>query len=295
MSPAAPGIRSSASGLLHGTRRVQRGVARRWRRRTSDPFRTDAGRVLLVHCGHHKVGTHWFQKVLGGVAELYGLRFITAPWKSDIMASGLGDGGRADVVHFLHTRDFHEPALLGRPFRGSHLIRDPRDIAVSAYHYHRWTDEAMVHVPQSALDGRTYQQYLNEVPKDEGLLAEIRHTCWSVGSELRLWDYDRPEFLELRYEDLVADEMQGFLRLFAHYGLTDEAAERSLEVVRSASFSAQTGRSLGQAAVHQHLRSGQPGEWRDEFGPEHLALFDELAGDLLIDLGYEHDHSWATT
>jgi hypothetical protein len=41
------------------------------------------------------------------------------------------------------------------------------------------------------------------------------------------------------------------------------------------------------------FRSGKKSGWRSEFTAEHRKQFDAVAGDLLIELGYESDHSWA--
>jgi sulfotransferase 6B1 len=40
------------------------------------------------------------------------------------------------------------------------------------------------------------------------------------------------------------------------------------------------------------FRSGQVGGWRRYFKPEHVAAFKQVAGQLLIDLGYERDLAW---
>jgi hypothetical protein len=40
------------------------------------------------------------------------------------------------------------------------------------------------------------------------------------------------------------------------------------------------------------FRSGKAGGWRKQFSPENKQLFKEVAGDLLIQLGYERDHGW---
>ncbi len=42
------------------------------------------------------------------------------------------------------------------------------------------------------------------------------------------------------------------------------------------------------------FRSGKKAGWAREFTAEHSRLFDEIAGELLIDLGYEPNHDWAT-
>jgi hypothetical protein len=40
------------------------------------------------------------------------------------------------------------------------------------------------------------------------------------------------------------------------------------------------------------FRSGKTGGWREYFTDEHKALFKDVAGDLLVRLGYEKDNDW---
>jgi hypothetical protein len=40
------------------------------------------------------------------------------------------------------------------------------------------------------------------------------------------------------------------------------------------------------------FRKGTIGSWQNHFSAEHKRVFKELAGNLLIDLGYEQDHDW---
>lgn len=106
------------------------------------------------------------------------------------------------------------------------------------------------------------------------------------------WDYDQREFLELRYEDVIADEAATFERVFGHYGLDESAAERGLAVVEAASFRNVAGRQVGDVAERSHLRSGRPGEWREHLSAAHIERMKELAGDGLIALGYEQSLDW---
>jgi hypothetical protein len=40
------------------------------------------------------------------------------------------------------------------------------------------------------------------------------------------------------------------------------------------------------------FRSGKTGGWKEHFTPQHKALFKDVAGDLLVRLGYEKDNNW---
>jgi hypothetical protein len=120
-------------------------------------------------------------------------------------------------------------------------------------------------------------------------------TVRSSIAEMLAWDYDREGFLELRYEDLVKDEMDVFASVFRHYGLTSEATARALKIVDAASFRKMTGREVGQVCAGSHLRSGRLGEWREHFLPSHVARWNELAACALVRLGYEADDAWGPT
>ncbi|MGZ4189262.1 MAG: sulfotransferase domain-containing protein [Actinomycetota bacterium] len=142
------------------------------------------------------------------------------------------------------------------------------------------------------LNGMTYKEHLNSLPEAEGLLVEIERTCNDVVTNMRGWDFDRPDFLELGYEDLIEDEDGCFQRVFAHYGLSEAAIASSLQIARRHSFATKAGRAIGDVAGGSHLRSGKAGQWRSEFGPEHVALMKGLGNDVLIRLGYESDDDW---
>jgi hypothetical protein len=84
-------------------------------------------------------------------------------------------------------------------------------------------------------------------------------------------------YLEVRYEDLHADPAVRIEGLYRWLGLAVDDA--ILE------------RALTEAKVERNLDpSGTPagsGKWRSAFTPEDLAAFEDVAGDLLDDLGYE--------
>jgi hypothetical protein len=261
---------------VQGRQGLARGVARR-SRRTLRPLLAGGADHAVVHCGHHKVGTVWFANILRKVADHHGRVFLEIDRIAD----------SSEVYLYQHSEVFDRSHLGGRPFRGTHLIRDPRDVVVSGYFYHLWTDELWATVPRERFDGRSYREELNRVDRSEGLLLEIGLTGSMQLREMLLWDYQQPEFLELRYEELIADEVAGFTRVFEHYGFSPKAIEYGLGVVQAASFHNVTGRSVGDVGQHSHLRSGKPGEWREHFGPEHLERWNEVAGDALIRLGYE--------
>jgi hypothetical protein len=241
---------------------------------------------VIIHCCYHKVGTVWFGRVLREVAAEYGMRF-----------SAGSDYGK--IRRFEQQRDSDIFLDLGShvdldklpDYVGSHMIRDPRDVVVSGYFYHLWTDEAWANLPLAEFRGMSYREYLNSVDQNEGLLTEIRRVSFWVPHMVN-WDYQNPRVFEIRYEDILQAEETTFGELFAHYGFSEEAVERCCRIAARYSF-----RSLSKGAgtsgrVKSHLRSGRSGEWRELFHEEHKQLFKELYPGAVAALGYEKDDSW---
>jgi hypothetical protein len=268
-------------------RRVERAGRRytadaigRVRGRVAGPFGRDRHPGLVVHCCHHKVGTVWFEQVLRSVSRHFGLAY-------EHLDGAPSPRTRIALQH--HTR-----VDLGtfRPFVGSHMVRDPRDVVVSGYHYHLWTDEPAIVAPDPAYGGVSYRDHLRGLDREAGLLAEIRRASNRTIAEMAVWDFADPRFLEIRYEDAMADEGSTFARLFRHYGFTERATAVAVDIARRHGFERVESRPLGTVREGRHRRSGRPGQWRDEFGPAHRELFKELTGDALVRLGYEQDDRW---
>lgn len=241
-----------------------------------NPF-ADGLRPTLVHAAHHRVGTSWFRRILSAIAKEYGLSFAVVSMTNppDV---------EAEALLYDHAGLFDRERL--RFFRGSHLIRDPRDVVVSGYFYHRWSEEEWLHIPRSEYGGRTYQELLLSLSLEQGLAAEMRGPAAHTFAEMGAWDYGQPGFLEIKYEDLIEDEAGWFERIFRHYGFGEGAVERCVELAGRFSFREVSGRAVGEIREGTHLRSGKPGQWREVFTPSHRVLFRELTGNLVERLGY---------
>jgi hypothetical protein len=277
MSKAIEGDAGSG-GVPSLTTRIGRRARRDVLRTTRTPFDSRFDRPLLVHCSHHKAGTVWFLRVLMAVARAYGLR--------SRMGAPEPARGPFDLVYFANADEFNRDLLGPRRIRGSHVVRDPRDLVVSGYEYHLVTKEAWAQVPRPFYGGLGYQAYLRSLNDYDGLMAEILWFAATTAHGMAAWDYGQPDFLELRYEDVLADELVSFERLFRWYGFNDAALARGLEAVDRLSL-----RNSATTLAHP-VRASEPGEWHDRLSPEHVARFKEKTGDLVVRLGYETDSDW---
>jgi hypothetical protein len=249
-------------------------LARPVRRRFRNPF-DDRFRPTLVHVAHHKVATVWFRGVLSAIAREFGLPFgvVTHASHPD-----------AEVLLYRNSGLFDRDRL--EFFRGSHVIRDPRDVVVSGYFYHLWSTEEWLHVPRPEFGDKTYQEHLKALNLEEGMAAEIRSSASRTLADMKAWDYGQPEFIELTYEELIGDEGRSFERIFRHYGFKQDVVEHSVDIAIRLSFRKVARRPVGEVQEHAHLRSGKPGQWQEVFTPAHRTLFRELTGNLVERLGY---------
>jgi hypothetical protein len=243
---------------------------------------------------------------------------------------GLVDATSADLL--FYTNATIEQARTLRSHRGLHVVRDPRDILVSAYfsHLHSHPTEAW-----SALEA--HRRELQQRSKDEGLRHELDFSRPQFES-MMAWDYDQRHVLEIKMETLTADPQRHFAHIANFFGWLDPSSDRSLRrmgrvaqlrlnrlnqkgrrfmpgavpmfpvprrrmaamprseltrIVDRKSFRRLSGgRAKGQENVKSHYRKGVSGDWANHFGDDLKALFKARHGELLIRLGYENDLHW---
>lgn len=93
------------------------------------------------------------------------------------------------------------------------------------------------------------------------------------------------------YEALKADDRTVLKEILDYLGLPASSAVMD-DMLRRSSFKFLTGRDPGQERRSGFIRKGIVGEHRSAFSDEEKRIFKELAGDLLIELGYERDNDW---
>jgi hypothetical protein len=166
------------------------------------------------------------------------------------------------------------------------IFRDPRDVAVSHVFY--VTDMETRHV---------HHDYYQSLPDfDERLKVSILGRLDSLEPDVEFPDIaarfapylgwlDQRSVMKIHFEDLINERAATLNRIIDHFltrvplqaprALILESLESSINPSGSPTF-----------------RSGKTGEWKKHFTPEHKKIFKEVAGDLLIRLGYEKDDNW---
>lgn len=193
----------------------------------------------------------------------------------------------------LRRRDIASAHLFARPeavervcsskFVPYFIFRDPRDVVVSHVFY--VTDMETRHVHHEFyqalpdFNARLHVSILGrpdtniEFPNIAGRFAP--YLGWLEQSEV----------LSIHFEDLIHDRAAALTRIMEHF-----LARVPLPASRTSMLEAM------EASINPNrsptFRSGKTGEWKKHFTDEHKNIFKDVAGDLLLRLGYEKDNDW---
>jgi hypothetical protein len=197
-----------------------------------------------------------------------------------------------------HTHNLDEIHEIYPDARIVHIVRDGRDVAVSAMN-HWWRqaqdrDDPVFELDPEELDKR--DAYLADregfLSAGESIFTEKRlrqiaeRWAYRVGKARRdgVTIYSE-NYLELRYEDLLADVPANIRRVLDGLGASsgDAMVERC---ARAGNFESVSNRKQGEEDSSSFFRKGVVGDWRSVFNKRDRQLFDEVAGERLEEVGY---------
>lgn len=229
---------------------------------------------------HHKTGTKWMATIFRKISRTLGLRYFYG--RQEKLPAG------ADIFVQDHSA-FDFEGLKTPPYRGLHLIRDPRDRIISGCFYHQKSRESWLHEKRREFGGLSYQEKINSFSSiEDRIFFEMEHSGKRGIREMLAWDYNNPNFIEIKYEDLIADEnLLLFHTIFSFLGFPGEKIPKILKISYDNSLFS------GKLNTSVHLRSGQTRQWEKYFTAAHKRRFVDLFDDALIKLGYETDNAWA--
>lgn len=167
-----------------------------------------------------------------------------------------------------------------------YIVRDPRDVAISQFHFHRKRKEIGDDYPPEKFVTRF-------------IAGETAQVNGSWGDNVAGWvatRYGRPGFLLLRYEDMVSRPEQELARVASFLGIPPSPERVSQAVARS---SADEMRRLEKTQAHvwsltkqtrkdiPFVRAAKSGGWRSGLPAASIAEIETAWGSLMQWLGYE--------
>jgi sulfotransferase 6B1 len=251
---------------------------------------------VLLGISFPKSGTHLLDQILLGFSRV-------APYAKRLhsfYAEYEGESGHKRTLeqalawlNSLGSRDVASAHLFARSEIIKHvcsslfipyfIFRDPRDVVVSHVFY--VTDMEARHV---------HHEYYASLPDFDSRLKVSILGRPNTNVEFpnitdRFAPYlgwlDQTNVLKIHFEDVVNDRTSALNRILDHFldrvplptprHLILDSLESSINPANSPTF-----------------RSGKTGEWKKYFTDEHRKIFKDVAGDLLVRLGYESNDDW---
>jgi sulfotransferase 6B1 len=283
-------LKSSLRSTLYQTEKTYQHV------RFSSLSAPQGGWPILLGISFPKSGTHLLDQILLGFNRV-------APFSCrlhSLYAEYEGESGRkrsleqalawlnslrpGDVASaHLFARDEAIERVCSSSFVPYFIFRDPRDVVVSHVFY--VTEMEVRHV---------HHDYYRSLPDFNARLnvsilgrpeANVEFPNIADRFAPYLGWLDQPSVMTIHFEDLINDRAASLNGIINHFlsrvplatpqELILEGLESSINPKRSPTF-----------------RSGKTGEWKKHFTEEHKKIFKDVAGDLLIRLGYEKDQNW---
>jgi sulfotransferase 6B1 len=243
-----------------------------------------------------KSGSHLLLQILNGFTQLMPYKYVEAEPVRTIKK----DGGRraageilADLQHlptgvigwgYLEASP-ENVAFLCRPDRVNYFIyRDPRAMLVSQVFFATdMHEEHGMHTYYKSLPGvgERLNVAITGIDRDGLYMVSVKKRYEAVFQWL-----EQKNILCLRFEDLMERRDETLDAMLA------EIEKTGYQIPASRAKALNVLRKAIQPRKSRTFRSGTTGGWREYFTEAHKKLFKEVAGDLLVRLGYEKNNDW---
>jgi hypothetical protein len=210
----------------------------------------------------------WFRPLVDGkVADLSAREVAALRVKAQERAVGLNKNVVPMKTHSYLGEDCGHPIIsMKATFGAVYIIRDPRDVLLSAADHFGKTLEAMIAMMADPL--------ATAMPMPGTIVHELQ-SSWS--NHVESWTrWNHPGIFTVRYEDLLADPFDQFGRVARHFGITADKAR----IKKAVEFSAfkqlqkmEATEGFVERSIHSErfFRSGRSGGWQDKLTPDQVA------------------------
>jgi hypothetical protein len=243
-----------------------------------------------------KSGSHLLLQILNGFTQIMPYKYVDVDPVRTIEKKGRRKT-EAEILDELQQIPqgvigwgYVEPtpenaALLCKPHRVNYFIyRDPRDMLVSQVFFATdMNEEHGMHEYYKSLPdfGERLKVAITGIDSDGLYMVSVKQRYASVFE----WR-EQPNVMCIRFEDLINNR--------------DATLDAMLDEIESIGYKIPTPREKALSVLIEAIqpkkshtfRSGKVGGWREHFTDEHKKLFRDVAGDLLVRLGYETDNDW---
>jgi len=230
---------------------------------------------------HHKCYSSYVTEIINEVCQIYGIKVFEynsrsfAKDKKGKYRNFSKEIGFKEGISIFRNANVNK-GILDKDVKGFHIVRDPRDMLVSAAYSHKYTH------PTGNWPG--LERFRKEV-KELSIGRVIRRELTFLGAfldDMRGWG--PMEWVStIKAEELKSED---FIDIFKAAGMNVDLGLIEL-IMEKNSFENRTGRSVGEEDITSHYRSGRQGQWKDHFNKLIKYEFIKMYGKLISSYGYE--------
>ena len=243
-----------------------------------------------------KSGSHLLLQILNGFTRVMPYVYVEAEPVRTIAKEGgrrtkediLADLQRTPkgVIGWGYVEASQENiAFLCQPARVNYFIyRDPRDMLLSQVFFATdLNEEHGMHDYYKSLPdtGARLKVAITGIDRDGLYMVSVKQRYEGVFQWLQ-----QKHVLCIRFEDLITQ------RDATLNGMLDEVEKTGYRIPTPRDQAIAVLAEAIQPKKSHTFRSGKTGGWREHFTDEHKILFRDVAGDLLVRLGYEKSNDW---
>ena len=251
---------------------------------------------------YHKCGTKLLGKIFNNLCLKYGWEYKSFPGYANEIP-------KSDVVFFLHSQI--DKNKLPKKYIGIHVVRDPRDIIISGFLYHKRTDEEWCvnknfqinrkiiypQVPSSqmfrsenwkrnyikGLRGKSYQENINSLSEEKGIFFEMKHYGkWTIEDMLN-WDSKTMNCLEIKFEDIMSNYESEMDKIFDHCNLSKSQLLTAKRISENENI-----KKMSKSAIEKnpHIFSSNTRKWKKYFNNEIKSYFEKNFSEVISKYNY---------
>lgn len=243
-----------------------------------------------------KSGSHLLLQILNGFTQIMPYKYVDAEPVRTIRK----DGGRRSADEILADLNHIPDGVIGWGYldatkenvsfltqtgRVNYFIyRDPRDLLISQVFFATvmYEGHGMHDFYNSLPDfGERLKIAITGIDRDGLKMVSLKQRYAGVFQWL-----EEKDVMCIRFEDLINNRDATLMSMLDEVEKTGyqipKLREKALAILVEAI----------QPQKSHTFRSGKTGGWRNYFTEEHKTLFKEIAGDLLVKLGYEENNDW---
>ena len=225
----------------------------------------------------------WFRPLTEGrVADLSAGEVAALRVKAQERAVSLNKNVVPMKTHSYLGEDCGHPIFSMKVTYGAiYILRDPRDVLLSAADHFGKTSDEMIDMMADPL------ALCIPMP---GIIVHELQSSWS--NHVESWTkWNHPGILTVRYEDLLADPLDQFGRVARHFGISSDAA-RIRKAVEFSSFKQLQKMEAEQGFVERSIhsekffRAGRSGGWQDKLTPDQVKRIESDHAEQMKRFGY---------